>query len=154
MSYQIYDISESGSLLEYKNNLEQIKVGNERDLQIKTLLDQLDPTDNAILDIINTYPGLEADIRRRDQHLRNLNNIKFDTNAFKKYIINNKDYFLSKSNDLEWFKSILTIHNFRDCYTSTYVYNPTIGRSTRVEATEEVKETFKNAKKEIKSKNN
>lgn len=41
-AYQIFEVSESGTLLDYKITAEQTKVSNERDLQLKSLLNQLD----------------------------------------------------------------------------------------------------------------
>jgi hypothetical protein len=121
MTYQIFEVSESGTLVEYKAALDQVKVSNERDLQLKSLLDQLNPIDNAVLTIVNMYPLLEKDFRQRGNVVLNvLNNTKFEIDSFKKYIINNKGYFLNLSTNIEWIKAILTIHNFRDCISDRY----------------------------------
>ena len=148
MTYQIYSISESGTVADYKVKADQAKVSNERDLQLKTLLDQLDPMDNAVLTIINMYPQFETNERFRGNHLRNLNNVKFEIDNFRKYLINNKNYFLGRSNDLEWLKAILTIHNFRDCNLGTQ-YDYSLRKRSKIEASEELKQVFSEAKKEL-----
>jgi hypothetical protein len=148
LSYQIYSISESGTVAEYKAMADQAKVSNERDLQLKSLLDQLDPMDNAVLTIINMYPQFEDSERFRSNHIRNLNNAKFDIDDFKKYIINNKNYFFARSNDLEWIKAILTIHNFRDCDLGKY-YDRTQRKYIKREASTELTNAFKQAKLEL-----
>jgi len=149
LSYQIYTISESGTVADYKVAADHAKVSNERDLQLKTLLDQLDPMDNAVLTIINMYPQFEDNERYRANHSRNLNNAKFDIDDFKKYIINNKNYFFARSNDLEWIKAILTIHNFRDCNLGQY-YDRTQRKYIKKEASAELSSAFKQAKLELK----
>lgn len=148
MTYQIYSISETGTVADYKAAADQAKVSNERDLQLKTLLDQLDPMDNAILTIINMYPQFEASERMRGNHLRNLNNVKFEIDNFRKYLINNKNYFLGRSNDLEWLKAILSIHNFRDCNLDKY-WNYREKKYVIREATPELTAAFNEAKKEL-----
>jgi len=148
LSYQIYSISESGTVADYKVLANQAKISNERDLQLKTLLDQLDPMDNAVLTIINMYPQFETNEQRRGNHLRNLNNVKFEIDNFRKYIINNKNYLLARSNDLEWVKAILTIHNFRDCDLGKY-YDRTQRKYIKREASAELTNAFKQAKLEL-----
>jgi hypothetical protein len=148
MTYQVYSISESGTVAEYKAMVDQAKVSNERDLQLKSLLDQLDPMDNAVLTIINMYPQFEDSERFRSNHVRNLNNVKFEIDNFRKYIINNKNYLLARSNDLEWIKAILTIHNFRDCDLGRH-YDYTQRKYIKREASAELTSAFKQAKLEL-----
>jgi hypothetical protein len=145
MTYQIFEVSESGTLVDYKARVDQTKVSNERDLQLKSLLDQLDPIDNAVLTIINMYPTLEADDKKRRNFLHGLSNIKFEIDNFKKYIIDNKSYFLNISTDLEWMKAILTIHNFRDCSSHRY-YDYSQRKYVTTQPSDELLATFKEAK--------
>jgi hypothetical protein len=145
MTYQIFEVSESGTLVDYKIRVDQVKVSNERDLQLKSLLDQLDPMDNAVLTIINMYPTLEKDDKKRRNVLHGLNNIKFEIDNFKKYIIDNKVYFLNLSTDLEWMKAILTIHNFRDCSSNRY-YDYSQRKYVTTQPSEELLLVFKEAK--------
>jgi hypothetical protein len=145
MTYQIFEISESGTLVDYKARVDQVKVSNERDLQLKSLLDQLDPMDNAVLTIINMYPTLEADDKKRRNILHGLNNVKFEIDNFKKYIIDHKAYFLNVSTDLEWMKAILTIHNFRDCSSHRY-YDYSQRKYVTNQPSDELLATFKEAK--------
>jgi len=148
LTYQIFEVSESGTVAEYKAMVDQAKVSNERDLQLKSLLDQLDPMDNAVLTIINMYPQFEDSERFRSNHVRNLNNVKFEIDNFRKYIINNKNYLLARSNDLEWIKAILTIHNFRDCDLGRH-YDYTQRKYIKREASAELTSAFKQAKLEL-----
>jgi len=151
MTYQIFEVSESGTLVDYKARVDQTKVSNERDLQLKSLLDQLDPMDNAVLTIINMYPNLEKDDKKRANVLRGLNNVKFEIDNFKGYIIGHKAYFLNISTDIEWMKSILTIHNFRDCNSQRY-YDYTQRKYVTTQPSEELLATFKQAKLELRKK--
>lgn len=145
MTYQIFEVSESGTLVEYKARVDQAKVSNERDLQLKSLLDQLDPMDNAVLTIVNMYPTLEKDVKKRGNTLHGLNNLKFEIDNFKKYIIDRKGYLLNLSTDLEWIKAILTIHNFRDCNSSRY-YDYSERKYVTNQPSEELLSMFKEAK--------
>jgi hypothetical protein len=145
MTYQIFEVSESGTLVDYKARVDQTKVSNERDLQLKSLLDQLDPMDNAVLTIVNMYPTLETDDKKRRNFLHGLNNVKFEIDNFKKYIIDNKSYFLNISTDLEWTKAILTIHNFRDCSSHRY-YDYSERKYVTNQPSDELLATFKEAK--------
>ena len=151
MTYQIFEVSESGTLIDYKARVDQAKVTNERDLQLKSLLDQLDPMDNAVLTIINMYPTLEKDDKKRGNTLRGLNNVKFEIDNFKKYIIDYKAYFLNLSTDLEWMKAILTIHNFRDCSSHRY-YDYSQRKYVTNQASDELISVFKQAKLELRRK--
>ena len=151
MTYQIFEVSESGTLVDYKARVDQVKVSNERDLQLKSLLDQLDPMDNAVLTIINMYPDLEKDDKKRGNTLRGLNNVKFEIDNFKKYIIDYKAYFLNLSTDLEWMKAILTIHNFRDCSSHRY-YDYSQRKYVTNQSSDELLSVFKQAKLELRKK--
>lgn len=151
MTYQIFEVSESGTLIDYKARVDQAKVTNERDLQLKSLLDQLDPMDNAVLTIINMYPTLEKDDKKRGNTLRGLNNVKFEIDNFKKYIIDYKAYFLNLSTDLEWMKAILTIHNFRDCSSHRY-YDYSQRKYVTNQSSDELLSVFKQAKLELRKK--
>ena len=145
MTYQIFEVSESGTLVDYKARVDQTKVSNERDLQLKSLLDQLDPMDNAVLTIVSMYPTLEKDVKKRGNTLHGLNNVKFEIDNFKKYIIDYKAYFLNLSTDLEWMKAILTIHNFRDCISHRY-YDYSQRKYVTTQPSEELLSVFKEAK--------
>lgn len=145
MTYQIFEVSESGTLVDYKARVDQVKVSNERDLQLKSLLDQLDPMDNAVLTIINMYSTLEKDDKKRGNILHALNNRKFEIDNFKKYIIDCKAYFLNLSTDLEWIKAILTIHNFRDCSSHRY-YDYSQRKYVTTQPSDELLSVFKEAK--------
>ena len=151
MTYQIFEVSESGTLVDYKARVDQVQVSNERDLQLKSLLDQLDPMDNAVLTIINMYPTLEKDDKKRGNTLRGLNNVKFEIDNFKKYIIDYKAYFLNLSTDLEWMKAILTIHNFRDCSSHRY-YDYSQRKYVTNQSSDELLSVFKQAKLELRKK--
>jgi hypothetical protein len=151
VEYGIYSISEKGSLLQLKQALDNEKTTNERDFQLKTLLDELNPIDNAILHILSTYPTLESNERTKNNHLRNLNNCKFDINEIKKFISEHKNYYLGLSTDVEWIKSLLRIHNFRDCNLGRY-YDYKQRKYITREPSDELKEAFKLAKQQLRKK--
>jgi len=151
IDYGVYTVSEKGTLLQLKQLIDNEKTSNERDFQLKTLLDELNPTDNAILHILSTYPTLESNERVKNNHLRNLNNHKFDINEIKKFISEQKNYYLGLSTDVEWIKSLLRIHNFRDCNLGRY-YDYKQRKYITREASDELKEAFKLAKQQLRKK--
>lgn len=151
IDYGVYTVSEKGTLLQLKQLIDNEKTSNERDFQLKTLLDELNPTDNAILHILNTYPTLESNEHTKNKHLRNLNNYKFDINEIKKFISEQKNYYLGLSTDVEWIKSILRIHNFRDCNLGRY-YDYKQRKYITKEPSDELKEAFKLAKQQLRKK--
>ena len=151
VDYGVYSVSEKGSLLQLKQVIDNEKTSNERDFQLKTLLDELNPTDNAILHILSTYPTLESNERTKNNHLRNLNNYKFDINEIKKFISEHKNYYLGLSTDVEWIKSLLRIHNFRDCNLGRY-YDYKQRKYITREPSDELKEAFKLAKQQLRKK--
>lgn len=151
VDYGVYSVSEKGTLLQLKQIIDNEKTSNERDFQLKTLLDELNPTDNAILHILSTYPTLESNERTKNNHLRNLNNYKFDINEIKKFISEHKNYYLGLSTDVEWIKSLLRIHNFRDCNLGRYYSHKQRKYITR-EPSDELKEAFNLAKQQLRKK--
>jgi hypothetical protein len=151
VEYGIYSISEKGSLLQLKKALDNEKTSNERDFQLKTLLDELNPIDNAIIHILSTYPNLEKNERVKANHIKNLNSNKFNIDELKKFISDNKNYYLGLSTDVEWLKSLLLIHNFRDCSLGRY-YDYKQRKYITREASDELKEAFKLAKLQIRKK--
>lgn len=88
----------------------------------------------------------------KDEFLKKLKKFSTDKKQIVKIITDNKKYLISKvSQELEWYVSILSIHNFRD-----YIYDSaTFNREKRIfekvdTATDEIKNNFKLAKEELK----
>jgi hypothetical protein len=92
---------------------------------------------------LNWFINKDKNIGRFTHTIKKIINIQFT--FLKKYIINNKNYFFARSNDLEWIKAILTIHNFRDCDLGKY-YDRTQRKYIKREASTELTNAFKEAK--------
>lgn len=126
----------------------------ERDNQLKSILGELDKSEQSISDLISLYEKLAPDGRqlKRWDHLSRTHIIstekenwlgrmrKFQNNkkAFVSLLINYKRHFFTLSNEVEWLKSILSCHNFMGCDSG---YNST--------TSEELRTNFLLAKEEL-----
>ena len=89
---------------------------------------------------------------KKDEFLKNIKKFSTDKKQIARIIKDNKKYLISEvSQEVEWYLSILKLHNFRD-----YMYdNPVFNRQTKTHetvdtATDKIKTNFKLAKEELK----
>lgn len=94
------------------------------------------------------YNWIQTQTTTKNEFLKLLKKFSTDKKQIVKIITDNKKYLLSiVSNDIDWYVSILSIHNFRD-----YIYDSaTFNREKRIfekvdTATDEIKTNFKLAK--------
>jgi hypothetical protein len=142
----------------------------DRDIQLRSVLGELSDDEIAIEKFITLFEHLAPvgkeyvkkywegnnwvsfQTSSKDEFLKKLKKFSTDKKQIVKIITDNKKYLISKvSQEVEWYVSILRLHNFRD-----YVYDsPNFNRETRKyekvdTATDEIKNNFKLAKEELK----
>jgi len=145
----------------------------DRDIQLRSVLGELTDDEVNIERFITLYEQLapqgkeyerkiwEGSVNKniktstKLEYLKKLKKFSGDKKQIIKLITDDKKYFFSKvSNEVQWYLSILKLHNFRD-----YVYDsPNWNREKRIyervdTATDEIKTNFKLAKLELKKLN-
>ncbi len=114
-----YDLVSSISSVDYAKQ-------SDRNIQIRSVLGELDEKEKAILDFIKLYEeycpnevknynGLIVKNSKKNTVLGDLNKHRIDRKSFAKYLVSNRDYFMRISSEIEWYKTILKIHKFREC---------------------------------------
>lgn len=114
-----YDLVSSISSVDYAKQ-------GDRDIQIRSVLGELDEKEKAILDFIKLYEeycpnevknynGSIVKNSKKNTVLSDLNKYRIDKKAFARYLVSNRDHFMRISSEIEWYKTILKIHKFREC---------------------------------------
>ena len=135
----------------------------ERDSQLKSILGELDKSEQNIIDFIALYEQIAPDGRKntwsnkteKDTWLGKLKKYQGDKKGFAALLINDKKYFFTISDSVEWMKAILLVHNFNnhiydkpksiwDSVNRKYIYEH------KDTASEELKKNFLLAKEQIK----
>ena len=135
----------------------------ERDSQLKSILGELDKSEQNIINLINLYEQIAPEGRKntwsnkteKDNWLGRMKKYQGDKKAFATLLINDKKYFFTISDSIEWVKAILLVHNFNnhvydkpksiwDSVNKKYIYEH------KDTASEELKKNFLLAKEEIK----
>jgi hypothetical protein len=142
----------------------------DRDIQLRSVLGELSDDEIAIEKFITLFEHLapvgkeyekkywegnnwvSVKTSSKEEFLKKLKKFSTDKKQIVKLITDNKKYLISVvSQEVEWYVSILRLHNFRD-----YMYDsPNFNRQTRTyekvdTATDEIKNNFKLAKEELK----
>jgi hypothetical protein len=140
----------------------------ERDIQIRTVLGELnDNESNAVRLIsyfsdnapdgkdIKLYKGYgKYDITNdKAEKLKMLKKYQSDKTAFSNYIITHKGYFISCLTTIEWYQILLKCHRFMNCSYGSRKWEPT-KRTYIVEdqSTDEMKNNFLEARKLLRKK--
>jgi hypothetical protein len=161
-TYQILEVTEQGTLDQWKQNLESEKTKNERDLQLKSILNELDVKETAILDVIRMYSSYQENVVVTDDKdrkqlmaldlknrvLKRMNEAKFDKVEFSKVIIDYKRHLIYLSKDLDWHISLLKCHRFQHYFTESKKWNRSI---SKYEYTEVIPEEMLNVLKEARA---
>lgn len=142
----------------------------DRDAQIRSLLGELTEDEIAIEKFITLYEqiapeGKEYEKRfwenythrtiqtsKKKEFLKKLKKFSQDKKEIVKILIEEKNYLFSEvSTQVEWYTTILNLHNFRDCNMSFRQWNSTKRIYERIDkSTQEIKDNFKLAKEELK----
>lgn len=161
ITYEVLETIESGKVSDYNAKIEDDRKKNERDIQLKTLFNELTDKEESIFKFIDLYKKYNADVYSMElpkkysyeyYHetkykrpllvngiTKELEKNKYDAKEFSKIIVNNKNHFIRTSNDLEWHVTLLKCHNFMS-YINDY-------QDIFIEAKEFIKEERKSKKK-------
>ena len=165
--YQILTLSEEGTAGDVKRQLKADEASADRELQLKAVLDELTISDKNLLDkkknipeFIELFDKMCPDPEKnrngymdntKPNILRSLKAYENKPKEFSKYIVDRKKYFLSFSDDVEWYKALLRCHKFMTCTEMRYDYR-TRGKIDKIGLSDKHKEAFKQAKLELKKK--
>lgn len=147
--------------LEFKLTAKDYLLQRERDLQIRGVLNELNDDEKLIKEFINSYKRFAPDGKKyisfygveRTKKLDWIEEIK-KCNTRKdlaKKLTNYKRYFITISTDVDWYVSILKIHNFRDHVYRNNYYSSQERKFITEEIPEDIKNNFKLAKLKLKS---
>lgn len=138
-------------------------MSKERDSQLRSVLGELSDKEQVCIDFVNLYEQIapvgkefkkriswheSVETSTKEQMLLKLRKFQTEPKELAKILVNDKRYFINDvSNSVEWYLSILKVHNFRDHITSRKVWN----RETKIyeskdDSTQEIKDNFKQAK--------
>lgn len=136
----------------------------ERDIQLRSVLGELEKSEEVIINFINTYIDIAPEGRVFKRFNKETSTKEEITNNLKKYqgdkkeianiIVKNKKYFIKDvSTDVSWYKVLLSVHNFRDHICDQPVWDRETKKYIKADnSTEEIKKNFILAKKELKKK--
>jgi hypothetical protein len=150
-------------VLESKLTTKDYLLQRERDLQLRNLLNELSTDEILINEFVKMYDKIAPDggIIKHYYHNGNITRKQFFIENFKKcntkkdiakILINDKKYFIKLSTDIDWYYSILKIHNFRDYNFKNEYYSSNEKKWIIEEIPEEIKINFKLAKEKLKKK--
>jgi hypothetical protein len=142
----------------------------DRDIQLRSVLGELSDDETSIEKFISLYEQLAPEGKEYEKRYWDNGQLtRFNTTAKaeflkklkkfsteKKEIVNiikkDKKYLFSKvSNEVQWYLSILSLHNFRDHIYDSLYFNRETRKYEKVDtATDEIKTNFKLAKLELK----
>lgn len=89
----------------------------------------------------------------KNRTLEELKKIQSNKKILAAYLVKNKNFFLNVSDSVEWLVALLKCHNFQDCKIAKTKWNPEARRHDVIDlSTEELKQNFQLAKKELKKK--
>lgn len=128
--------------------------GRNRDTQLKSVLGELGVKEESAIKLIAYYTEVAPDGREyrnwrtnkitthKSIMITEMEKFQTDKKQFASLLVKNKRYFMTICSDVEWYRLLLSCHNFRNHY-----YN---NIKTESEVAAEHIENFKKAKKTIK----
>lgn len=158
--------SDNVEIFEYNLDLESVTttkdylLKRERDKQLRSILNELDDEEILIADFLKNYERLAPEGKKYKNIYGDEKSQKNDwieqikkCNTKKdlaKRLVEFKKYFITVSTEVDWYVSILKIHNFRD-----HIYNHRYWSSKEKkwlidEIPEDIEKNFKLAKQKIK----
>lgn len=153
------NISTQSNLTIYEYDLKSVQdpeeflKSRERDTQLRSVLGELSPIEEAATNLIQKLTELAEENRYKKLHLNNLNKFISDKGAISRYLTKNKSYFMRVSDDKDWLTAVLKCHNFQDpFFDKKWNY---VDRKYEVvdNLSDQFKINFKLAKLELKKKN-
>lgn len=152
-----------------KSSVSDFFTQRERDGQLRAILGELEAKEEGAIELISMYEKIAPDgrtIRRgygsnatettyKQIMLGNMKKYQMDKKAFSSLLVKDKKYFFGLSSEVDWYKSILKCHNFRDNASITKTYNRETRKYTKHDnRTEEQKNNFLEAKQQLRKKRN
>jgi hypothetical protein len=158
--------SDNVEIFEYNLDIESVTTAKdyllkrERDKQLRSILNELDDEEILIADFLKNYERLAPEGKKYKNIYGDEKSQKNDwieqikkCNTKKdlaKRLVEFKKYFITVSTEVDWYVSILKIHNFRD-----HIYNHRYWSSKEKkwlidEIPEDIEKNFKLAKQKIK----
>lgn len=89
----------------------------ERDTQLRSVLGELSEYETNVLHLVELFTQLKKDVpndRRKLVTIEHLKKIADNKKSVSNYLVQNKKYFLTVSDSVEWLLAILKCHNFQD----------------------------------------
>lgn len=130
----------------------------ERDAQVRTVLGELEPHEENAMVLIDLFDKLVPHnpndrYNTKNRTIEELKKIQSNKKSLAAYLVKNKNFFLKVSDSVEWLVAVLKCHNFQDCKIGKTKWNPEARRHDVIDlSTEELKQNFQLAKKELKKK--
>ena len=152
-----------------KSSVSDFFTQRERDNQLRAILGELESKEEGAIEFITMYEKIAPDgrvIKRgygsnstettyKEIMLGKLKKYQMDKTAFSGLLVKEKKHFFDISTDVDWYKSILKCHNFRDNASITKTYNRETRKYTKHDnRTEEQKNNFLEAKQQLRKKRN
>lgn len=139
---QIFELVETSTVGEFQAQQEALKSSNERDLQLKKVLNEVDDNLSNRIKLIEYYRTIATP---NDRLITTLEDAKFDEVQFAKVVKSSKVKLAIASTDVEWHVLILSICSFRG-------YNiPRYYTVKQPELVEEVTQAYEEAKKVLRA---
>ena len=142
---QIFELVETSTVGEFQVQQEALRSSNERDLQLKKVLNEVDDNLSNRIKLIEYYRTIA---NPNDRLIATLEDAKFDEVQFAKIIKSSKVKLAIASTDVEWHVLILSICSFRG-YNIPRYYSVNQAELVRkvTEAYNEAKNIIKDRKK-------
>jgi len=143
----------------------------DRDIQLRSVLGELDKNEEVINNFIGYYEQVAPDNRQpkriwrngqymnvdyslKDEMLRKMKKYQSDKKSFCKLLIDNKKHFICDvSNSVEWYTNLLKVHNFMSYMYDMPRWDSVSKKYIKIDsANEVVKSNFHLAKKGLRKK--
>jgi hypothetical protein len=153
-TYRVFELSETNTISDYKRQ----KEADERDKGIRSLLGELTKEEKLEIELKAKLSILIEVIDKLNISCHMVNFIKDNINKTKKilrFIKENKSYFLSLSNNIDYYKALLSIHNFKELSRKESYWDHTLSKFITIERLHLDKsyhDAFNTAKLELKKK--
>jgi hypothetical protein len=124
----------------------------ERDTQLRTVLGELSPIEESVINLIGKLNELAEENRYKKVHIQQLGKIMNNKVAVSRYLTGNKSYFMKVSDSKDWLLAVLKCHNFQDPFFDKK-WNSVDRQYNKIDnLSDEFKSNFKLAKLELKNK--
>ncbi len=139
----------------------------DRDTQLRSILGELDVKEESAMDLIsfyeknapngkvikNGYGNYATETNTKEIMIKLLRKYQHDKKAFAGVLVKQKRYFTTVLTDVEWYKILLKCHGFTNPCSDKSRYDRTLRKYVTVDTTtQEIKDNFLEAKKQLRKK--